>query len=431
MATAESTILPGISYFYLPVIACFHQVSFAYRYGSRRRMADSKKRDDNNNNNPEVAVRSPRIVSLLPSITELVACLGAGDHIVGITHECDFPLSVVNRTASTSTSTLPPPVVVTTSDISPYTMTQEEIHTAVCGSLKNGHSLYGLRSDLLKSTRPDIIFTQSLCDVCAVSYGVVVETCAKMVGTPPPTDEDQDNSHDDDNNFNPKIISLEPSNLQDVFVTLRVAADAMGPPFVDRAVTAIDGLRCDIETIRRIVATAAGGRHRRRPPRVAFLEWHSPFFCGGHWIADMMQVAGAHYDMCPSGKRSFAITDEELSEYDPDYVLIGPCGFSLEQSLKDTRELLYGVGKKKENATDDQQKSHYQRVEWWKSLRAVQEGNVFCLDGNGYYARPGPRLVQGAGIIAACIHGTEVAQELGERLAPSAAYHRIIPEDLC
>mmetsp|Transcript_14293 Transcript_14293/g.34513 ORF Transcript_14293/g.34513 Transcript_14293/m.34513 type:complete len:393 (+) Transcript_14293:161-1339(+) len=392
-------------------------------------MTDSKKRNDNNNNNnTEVIVpSSPRIVSLLPSITELVACLGAGDHIVGITHECDFPPSVVKRT--TSTSTLPPPVVVTTSDISPYTMTQEEIHTAVCGSLKNGHSLYGLRSDLLKSTRPDIIFTQSLCDVCAVSYGVVVETCAKMVVTPPPPpppDEDQDNRHDD-NIFNPKIVSLEPSNLQDVFVTLRVAADAMGPPFVDRAVTAIAGLQSDIETVRQI---AAGGS-RRRNPRVAFLEWHSPFFCGGHWIADMMQVAGAHYDMCPSGKRSFAITDEELSEYDPDYILIGPCGFSLEQSLRDTREVLYGVGKKKENATDDQQKSHYQRVEWWKSLRAVQEGNVFCLDGNGYYARPGPRLVQGAGIIAACIHGTEVAQELGERLAPSAAYHRIIPEDLC
>lgn len=382
---------------------------------------------------------SPRVVSLLPSITELVACLGAGDHIVGITHECDFPPSVVQRGSKTSQSTLPPPVVVTTSDISPYTMTQEEIHTAVCGSLKNGHSLYGLRPDLLRSTRPDIIFTQSLCDVCAVSYGVVVETCAKMVVAPPsPPPEDHD-GHDtttstttgSQNNvptssFDPKIISLEPSNLDDVFVTLRVAADAMGPPFVDRAVAAIDSLRTDLDTIRRIVSTNAGGRR----PRVAFLEWHSPLFCGGHWIADMMQVAGAQYDMCPSGKRSFAITDEELSEYDPDYILIGPCGFSLEQSLNDTRDLLYGVAKKKDNATDDQQKSRYQRVEWWKSLRAVQDGNVFCLDGNGYYARPGPRLVQGAGIIAACIHGIELAQELGERLAPSAAYHRVIPDDL-
>ena len=338
----------------------------------------------------------------------LQSAIGGADCIVGITHECDYPDAVISRN----------PPVVTTSDISPYTMSQEEIHEAVCGSLKNGHSLYGLKKETLLQVQPDIIFTQQLCDVCAVSYPVVLETCAKIVAG----GEEISSSTQDKAIFDPKIISLEPSNLKDVFVTAQVAAKAMGPSFVEPAEACIQKWQSDLGRIQQVVENWKHTSKNTTKPRVAFFEWHSPIFVGGHWIADMMRVAGAQYDMCASGKRSFAITDEELSELDPDYVLIGPCGFSLQQSIKDTQNLLYGVDN--ENLNPDAEKREKQRLRtaWWRSLRAVQNGNVYCLDGNSYYARPGPRLVQGAGIIAACIHGADVAQALGEDLAPSSGY---------
>ncbi|CAB9520044.1 Periplasmic binding protein [Seminavis robusta] len=362
----------------------------------------------------------PRVVSLLPSITELVASLDAAEHIVGITHECDYPPAVMDRK----------PQVVTSSDISPYSMTQEEIHEAVCGSLKKGHSLYGLNADVLKQAQPDIIFTQQLCDVCAVSYPVVLETCASLVGGPGGKGNQDADSPSSSISFNPKIISMEPSNLADVFTTVRVAGNAMGPAFLERAETQVTKWQSDLDRIQETVQQLAPDSH----PRVAFLEWHAPIFCGGHWIADMMKVAGAQYDMCASGARSVAWKDQDLSTLDPDYILIGPCGFSLQQSVADTRRLLYGEEEKNSNTCNDgnddeedteKKQKQEQRTIWWKSLRAVKNGNVFCLDGNSYYARPGPRLIQGAGIIAACIHGPEVAQALGEKLAPSKGYQKM------
>lgn len=356
-----------------------------------------------------------RVVSLLPSITELIACLGAGDLIVGITHECDYPLSVVQRK-------IDPPIVVTTSDISPYSMTQEEIHQAVCGSLRQGHSLYGLQRDLLLDLQPNLILTQSLCDVCAVSYPVVKETCAKLILPPDAKNDTTATNLDQRTNFNPQIISLEPSTLYDVFSTLRVAGKALGPVYAERAEVQINHFQKDLQTIQ-------DACQFRKRPRVAFLEWHSPLFCGGHWIADMMNIAGAKYDMCESGKRSYAIEDGALTELNPDCILIGPCGFTLDQSWNDTLKLLYGIGIDESEDEDDAVKQkRFDRVEWWKSLRAVQNNKVFCLDGNGYFARPGPRLVQGTGIIAACIHGTDLPLE--ERLAPRNAYRQVTTEDL-
>ncbi|CAB9529656.1 chromosome 1 open reading frame 53 [Seminavis robusta] len=135
-------------------------------------------------------------------------------------------------------------------------------------------------------------------------------------------------------------------------------------------------------------------------PRVAFLEWHDPLFAGGHWIPDMLEIAGCSYEMGSSSDRSKAMKDEELGQLDPDVILIGPCGFSLDRAFNDTLDL-------------------YEKKAWFKEMRAVKEGRAFALDGNSYYARPGPRLLQGCGIMAACIHGDQVAEILGEELAPS------------
>ena len=334
-----------------------------------------------------------KIVSLLPSITEVLSKLGVANQIVGITHECDYPPEALEGSQ-----------IVTSSDISPYNMTQEQIHEKVTGSLVNGHSLYGLNKQVLEEIQPDIIFTQSLCDVCAVSYGVVVDTCAKLVlpGQNP----------NDEADGGPKIVSLEPNNLSDVLITFEVAGRALG--LEAQAKRVVEDLQRQFDFIRETVQQHAAKNDNNdntptKKPVVAFLEWHEPFFSGGHWIVDLMEIAGCDYRMCKSGDRSEAVSDDDFRAMDPDYILIGPCGFSLERAYKDTISSM----------------SSPKRWPWWKEMRAVQNGNVYALDGNSYYARPGPRLLQGCGIIARCVHGEIVGETLGEELAPSSGMKRI------
>jgi iron complex transport system substrate-binding protein len=328
-----------------------------------------------------------RIVSLLPSITEVLSSLGVDEYIVGITHECDYPPSALQGAT-----------VVTVSDISPHQMTQAEIHQQVTGSLEQGHSLYGLDATKLQALEPNIIFTQSLCDVCAVSYPVVTSTCAKIFGD------------------GPRIVSLEPNNLNDVLETFLVAGRALQLEGKSRQV--IDMLKSQFDVIRSTVQEHLKGRRQQRP-LVAFLEWHDPFFTGGHWIADLMDIAGCDYRMCSSGERSQAISDDDFQAMDPDFILIGPCGFSVERAFHDTIRIM-------SKGADDN--PHKQDRSWWKSLRAVRNGNVFALDGNSYYARPGPRLLQGCGLIARCAHGEVVGKKLGEELAPSSGMKRVTIE---
>lgn len=342
-----------------------------------------------------------RIVSLLPSITEILAELGVSDQIVGITHECDYPPRAIEGAQ-----------IVTASDIRPHAMTQAQIHESVTGSLLNGHSLYGLNKEILAKLHADIIFTQSLCDVCAVSYNVVLDTCAKVFGgasganannTEGSNGKTMKNVNDAKHtSSDPTIVSLEPSNLEDIFVTFFVAGRALGKE--DRAEQVVKELKRKFAFIQETVSKAQ--QQKKKKPLVAFLEWHDPFFTGGHWIADMMEIAGCDYPMCQSGDRSAPMSDEDFRKLDPDYILIGPCGFSLERSLKDTKAIV-------------------STKPWWKSMRAVQNGNVYALDGNSYYARPGPRLLQGCGLIARCVHGDNVGAILGEELAPTKGMQRV------
>ena len=380
-----------------------------------------------------------RLVSLLPSITEILCACGLSDTIVGITHECDHPPDLLRRRR--------PPHVVTTSAINPRILTQAEIHTQVCGALRHGDSLYGLDGTVLRAVAPDLIFTQSLCDVCAVSYPTVL----KAVDTA--------------DDLDPVVVSLEPQDLQDCLQTFHVAAKAIDEYLVktgrkinddddedahtsiaQRAHDVTKRLEEGFEKIRHVVkdyhGTAADVPRRR--PTVVFLEWHDPIFCGGHWIVDMIDLAGGHYVMpIPAKGRSVALTDAELGALDPDVILIGPCGFDLHRTLTDTRQLFYNEDSPEENNTRNTAPAAATRTAWWHSLRAVQQGRVYALDGNAYYARPGPRLLQGTAIMAVCIHDDQenttttttstkkkqktMAELLGPELVPSTGgYQRIL-----
>ena len=323
-----------------------------------------------------------RIVSLLASITEILGALDVSEDIVGVTHCCDYPPAALDGAVS-----------VTTSDIRPHALSQEEIHRRVTAGLRRGDSLYALDEEALVRLQPTHIFTQSLCDICAVHAPLVRETCARIF--PGDNVEDKGGPY--------KIISLEPQSLSDVWETIRVASCVLGVQ--EKGEVLIISYLEDLQYIRNSVERHVRQRNDAKKPKVAFLEWHEPFVAGGHWIADMIDIAGGNYTLNETGKPSFCISDEDLLEYDPDIILIGPCGFDTDRAVRDTLPLL----------------NHESRPVW-KKLRAVQTEKVFALDGNCYYARPGPRLVQGTGLLARCIY-PEI--DIPERLAPSHGMRRI------
>jgi iron complex transport system substrate-binding protein len=281
-----------------------------------------------------------RIVSLLPSATEILFAIGAGPDVVGVTHECDYP----------DEARLLPQL---TSSALPHAGSSAEIDRHVRRSLHAGSSLYHLDADLLERLAPDLIVTQELCKVCAVSYEIVDRAAKRLRSAP-------------------RIISLEPS-LDDVFTTIAVLGDLTSRrPQADALVAA---LRARVEQLR--------STDRRSRPRVLVLEWTDPPMSAGHWTPGLVELAGAQALLGNPGANSRTLTWDEIAESDPDDIVVGPCGYDLEKTHAAIREL---------GAHDA-----------WRDLRAVREGRIHAIDGNAYLNRPGPRLVDTAELIAQSI----------------------------
>jgi iron complex transport system substrate-binding protein len=286
-----------------------------------------------------------RIVSLIPSATEIVFALGLGDALVGVTHECDFPPKALRKPRLTS-SALPE-----------HGGDSATIDRHVRRAVHAGSSLYALDADLLERLAPDLILTQELCAVCAVSYDIVSQAVKRLRG-------------------DPRIVSLEPSSLDDVFATIRtVAALTATEPAAERVVAR---LQRRIERLRQRVAGLAR-------PSVLVLEWTDPPMGAGHWTPGLVDIAGGTAVLANPGQNSQTLTWDAIVAADPNDVIVAPCGFGLEATERACREL--------------------EANEAWRSLRAVRFGRVHPVDGNAYVNRPGPRLVDSAEIFAGALHG--------------------------
>jgi iron complex transport system substrate-binding protein len=284
-----------------------------------------------------------RIVSLLPSATEILFDIGAGADVVGVTHECDFPSQAAALPHLTSSAL-------------PHAGSSAEIDRHVRRSLHAGSSLYHLDAELLEQLSPDLIVTQELCEVCAVSYEIVARAARRL--------------HSD-----PRLISLEPSSLDDVLATIVFLGELTGHEATAKHL--VGGLHERIQTLRERTASA------RARPRVLVLEWTDPPMGAGHWSPGLVELAGATPVLANPGANSQTLEWEHIVREDPDAIVIGPCGFDLERT----------------HAAIDELASNAQ----WTGLRAVREGRVHAIDGNAYLNRPGPRLVDTAEIIAAAI----------------------------
>ena len=289
-----------------------------------------------------------RIVSLLPSATEILFAIGAGDEVVGVTHECDFPPEAISRPHLTSSAL-------------PAAGSPADIDRHVRRSLHEGSSLYHLDAELLEKLEPDLIVTQELCAVCAVSYEIVQRAVRRLRG-------------------DPRLVSLEPSSLDDVFATMTFLGEITGHP--DGAATLLRDLGVRVEMLR---ARKRDGTH----PRVLVLEWTDPPMSGGHWTPGLVELAGAKPVLSNPGVNSRVLDWEAIAREDPDAIVVGPCGFDLARTHEAIAQL-------ETNAT-------------WRNLRAVREGRVYPIDGSAYLNRPGPRLVDTAEIISRAISVTTIA----------------------
>lgn len=287
----------------------------------------------------------PRILSLIASATEIVASLGMEDQLVGRSHECDYPPSV---------GRLP----VCTAPRFKVEGTSKEIDERVKSLLRDATSVYSVDENMLRQLKPDVIVTQIQCEVCAVSQKDVETALCSWL----------------DNR--PTIVSLEPNNLADVWTDIQRVADALNIPSKGKEVIAqLQGRMADIERKARAVS------HR---PTVACLEWLDPLMAAGNWMPELVEMAGGVNLFGEAGKHSPWMTWEQLKERDPDIILALPCGFDLERTRTEMTPLT-------------------QRADW-NDLRAVRSGKVYLTDGNQFFNRPGPRLVESLEILAEIFH---------------------------
>ena len=291
-----------------------------------------------------------RVVSLLPSATEIVAALGAGHLLVGRSHECDHPAELASVPVLTAQRT--------------HASDPAEIDAQVRDSLSAGESLYDLDAQTLAELAPDVILTQDLCDVCSIDLATV-RRIAGSLSPPPP------------------VVSLDPESVEDVFDDVITVGRAIG--FEEGATELVVTLRARMFTASEVVNPFVDG------PSVAFLEWTDPLFIGGHWTPQLIERAGGRHPLNPTrpahdagaaagpqqayakAGKSVRVTSDDLVRSAPEAIIICPCGMNLEKSVQCARAL--------------------ERSDWWRDLPAVRAGRVGVVDGNQMFNRPGPRLV--------------------------------------
>jgi iron complex transport system substrate-binding protein len=286
----------------------------------------------------------PRIATLLPSATEIVCALGYEDQIVGRSHECDFPASIKRVPALTEPKFNPEG-------------TSAEIDERVKKIVGDALSVYRVDAARLREIRPDVIVTQSQCEVCAVSERDVEAAAAEWLGA------------------RPKIVSLAPYSLDDVFTDMQRVADALEAH--GRGVELVGGLRSRLGKIAEKVG--ASGR-----PSVATIEWIDPLMAGGNWMPTLVETAGGVNLFGKAGEHSPWMQFDEIVAKDPDVILISPCGFNMDRAAQDLPAL-----------TNRAQ---------WRALKAVRTRRVFVADGNQYFNRPGPRIAESLEILAEILH---------------------------
>lgn len=288
-----------------------------------------------------------RVCSLLPSATEMLFAMGAGDDVVGVTFECDYPVEARER-----------PHVV--SSHMREGLAPAEIDALVKATGAEGKSLYFADFDLLEKLAPELIVLQDLCHVCAIDSPTLARDLSRLPSTP-------------------QVLSLNASSLEAIFREIEMLGEAVGHAEGARRLAA--RLKHRVEHVRESVGTAM------RRPKVLCLEWLDPPFQGGHWVPEMVEIAGGEPVLATPTEKSVQITWQQIAASQPDIVVVMPCGYHLVETVRQFHEI----------------EKSFPAV--WRELPAVRSGRVYAVDGSSYFSRPGPRVVDGLEILRAIISG--------------------------
>ena len=306
--------------------------------------------------------RDMRICSLLPSATEVVASLGLCDELVGISHECDYPPSIEHV-----------PIMVEPM-IPPHGLASADIDRQVRQLVASGQRLYRLNNHLLRQAQPDLILSQDLCHVCAITPGQLHNVLSSMPQQP-------------------TVLTLNPNRVLDVIDDVVRIGDAVGRSEEGHRLAA--HLRDRLDAVHRRIEAIS---HR---PRVVCIEWLSPLFVAGHWVPEMVQRAGGQDVLAQPGDPSRVVTWDEILAADPDVVIVMPCGFSVERTHTELLQLK-------------------QHPDQWRLSPALEE-HTYLVDASSYFSRPGPRLIDGVELLAAILHPSghdHIQESIACRLGP-------------
>src|ERR671916_2200341 len=300
-----------------------------------------------------------RIVSFLPSATETLYELGAGSQVVGVTHECNYPSQARKK----------PRVIRSSFD--PGQMTGRDIDSKIVELMRAGKDIYILDENTLKIASPDLIVAQGLCEVCS-PFTKEINRAVSLLGG------------------RPDLLVLDPHDLDDILVSIMDVAEKIGKVREGRKLVASLQKRIDI------VRNNSSSLKIKRRPKVLCVEWIDPLFTAGHWVPQIVEYAGGINGLSSTGEPSRRMAIDEAVQLDPDTIVLMPCGFDIEQTLKELPTLA--------------------RNEKWKSLQAVKNGDVYAVNANAYFSKPGPRTVIGLEIIAKILH-------------PETSQHIRVPKD--
>ena len=303
-----------------------------------------------------------RICSLLPSATEIAFALGLGDQVVAVSHECDYPREATSRP------------VLTKSAIHQRIHRSLEVHLEV---EQRGGDIYEIDEKLLEELKPDLILTQELCHVCAVSYTKVKEAARILYA-------------------DTKIISLEPTNLEEIVDNILLVGRLTGKQK--------EAEKLASQMLQRINIVREKTREVASRPRVFFMEWLEPPWTGGHWIPEMVDYAGGVDQIGRLGKPSHRIGWNEVVEYQPEIIVLSPCGFETSQVMEEANVLASYQG--------------------WEKIPAFQSSRIYAVNASAYFSRSGPRVVDGLEILAHIIH----PEQFPENPHPGAV--RMVPQEL-
>ena len=297
------------------------------------------------------------IVSLLPAATEILYAVGAGDSVVGVTHECDFPAEAAAK----------PRLIRPRLDAS---VVPAEVERQVRELIGRRESIYALDAELLLRLQPDLIVTQDLCDVCAASAHDIAAALSRFPA-----------------GSRPQVVSFTPRNLEEVWKGIREIAKAAEHDSEGQALA--EWLALEVAAVEQAVAELAPR------PKVLCLEWFDPPYMGGHWVPEMVRLAGGIEVLGREGEPSFPVPWRDALSAQPEIVILMSCGYNLERNINVWRSTKLPPG--------------------WNEIPAVRNDHIYAVDANAYFSRPGPRLTEGVALLAALLHPTRVRTDLARQ----------------